>query len=314
MKIVNLTASQNSKLLLLHHFAAQFGHKEHSANVHRGAYALAERATEAQYATSRSLSRMRLFLAVKKSLYIFLDFRTCPKWRIRSNKFEIETEAFEHARSSVAELIGAKSPQEFLGSLEKIRKDANMLQNIIYIFFTRCYSMTWLLEDLHLFASFQHGRDRGSSSPLVPPMPSTWWRRAGVPPIWHPTMKCWSRLLDDVCVVHWAHVFFFDIIFILLYLKSLPGSFLNGEILSEFIWILHNSSRRGHGTSLQHRALAVSLLHWRDGNLDVLKHEAYQFKGWQHKELERNWSGLASLTRWGGLEGNTCEYPSILLY
>lgn len=61
VKIVNLSASQNSKLLLLHHFAAQFGHKEHSANVHRGAYALAERATEAQYATSRSLSRMRLF-------------------------------------------------------------------------------------------------------------------------------------------------------------------------------------------------------------------------------------------------------------
>lgn len=41
--------------------------------------------------------------------------------------FEIATEAFEHARSSVAELIGAKSPQEFLGSLE-IRKNANLLQ------------------------------------------------------------------------------------------------------------------------------------------------------------------------------------------
>lgn len=120
-------------MLLLHHFAAQFGHKEHSANVHRGAYALAERATEAQYATSRSLSRMRLFFGSENSLDILLNFRTCPKWQIRSNKFEIETEAFEHARSSVAELIGAKSPQEFLGSLENFRKDANMLQNVIYI-------------------------------------------------------------------------------------------------------------------------------------------------------------------------------------
>ena len=60
MKIINLTvnltaSTQNSKSLLLHHFAAQFGHKEHSANVHRGAYALAERATEAQYATSEDL-------------------------------------------------------------------------------------------------------------------------------------------------------------------------------------------------------------------------------------------------------------------
>ena len=69
MKIVNLTASQNSKLLLLHHFAAQFGHKEHSANVHRGAYALAERATEAQYATSRSLTRMRLFFGSEELYY-----------------------------------------------------------------------------------------------------------------------------------------------------------------------------------------------------------------------------------------------------
>lgn len=47
---------------------------EHSANVHRGAYALAERATE----------------------------------------------AFEHARSSVAELIGAASPQERLAKAIKV--------------------------------------------------------------------------------------------------------------------------------------------------------------------------------------------------
>ena len=48
---------------------------EHSANVHRGAYALAERATE----------------------------------------------AFEHARSSVAELIGAASPQERLAKAIKVK-------------------------------------------------------------------------------------------------------------------------------------------------------------------------------------------------
>lgn len=81
--------------------------------------------------------------------------------------------------------------------------------------------------------------------------------------------------------------FFFDIIFILLlYLLSLPRTILNGEILSEFGLILHSSS---HVEVMEHHS---NIVPWQylgcTGNLDVLKHEAYQFKGWQHKELERN--------------------------
>lgn len=163
--------------------------------------------------------------------------------------------------------------------------------------------MTWLLEDLHLFASFQHGRDRGSSSPLVPPMPSTWWRRAGVPPIWHPTMRCWSRLLDDVCVVHWAHVFFFfDIIFILLYLLSLPRTILNGEILSEFGLILHSSS---HVEVMEHHSNIVPWQYlgctgvmaiWMSWSTKRISSKAGNTKNWSETEVGwHHWRGAGRI-------------------
>ena len=163
--------------------------------------------------------------------------------------------------------------------------------------------MTWLLEDLHLFASFQHGRDRGSSSPLVPPMPSTWWRRAGVPPIWHPTMRCWSRLLDDVCVVHWAHVFFFfDIIFILLYLLSLPRTILNGEIIFEYILILHSSS---HVEVMEHHSNIVPWQYlgctgvmaiWMSWNTKRISSKAGNTKNWSETEVGwHHWRGAGRI-------------------
>ena len=56
------------------------------------------------------------------------------------SRISVSLEAFEHARSSVAELIGAKSPQEFLGNkLKKLQQKAERCK-YHQIFVTRCYS------------------------------------------------------------------------------------------------------------------------------------------------------------------------------
>ena len=96
--------------------------------------------------------------------------------------------------------------------------------------------------------------------------------------------------------------FFFDIIFILLYLLSLPRTILNGEIIFEYILILHSSS---HVEVMEHHSNIVPWQYlgctgvmaiWMSWNTKRISSKAGNTKNWSETEVGwHHWRGAGRI-------------------